>query len=106
MNKDKTIQPTPIPETSDLSQQPIAADTHTQQSDSAGAPAPESLPDPDEIQRRIEQAEKEAYARGRAEAVEEYLNPNPFFTGLHGSERAVPTDPDLQRILRTRESVW
>lgn len=62
--------------------------------------------DPEELRRLIEKAEKEAYARGRAEAVDEYLNPNPFFSGLHGAESATPADPDLQRILQTRRHVW
>lgn len=63
-------------------------------------------PDAEEVQRLIEKAEKEAYARGRAEAVDEYLNPNPFYSGLHGAEAATPADPDLQRILQTRKHVW
>ncbi len=72
----------------------------------AANPDPDVAPDTEEVQRLIEKAEKEAYARGRAEAVDEYLNPNPFYSGLHGAEAATPADPDLQRILQTRKHVW
>lgn len=72
----------------------------------SGKSGSDLMPDSDELRRRLEKVEREAYARGRAEAVDEYLNPNPFFRGLHGTESAVATDPDLQRILSTRNHVW
>lgn len=95
-------EPTPAePEVTPPAEQVPAESSLTPQAETDTPQTPDR-----QMQQLIEQARKEAYARGRAEAVDEYLNPTPFFSGLHGAETAIPADPDLQRILQTRKHVW